>query len=147
MSTRIQVSTMLCEKCMPMFRMTQRWGQHHEDLTSLTNAPESGCYVCKPLLQYALKKSRTLENCMVNYRVYLWIIYIDMSMLTDGKVTSVCRSFAFTPSSELTADFGIRNRTVGVPLLKATQTAQRWMDECLNRHVKVSEKHTATFIS
>lgn len=123
---------------MPMFQ-TKEWGRHHTDLTSFTNAAESGCYICKPLLQYALRESRTLENCVAKpykYRIYGSYIIIDMTMLTDGKETEHYRGFETMPSSELTTDFSIRNRTLGVPLLNATQTAQRWMSECLNGHEK-----------
>ncbi|KAL9116551.1 MAG: hypothetical protein Q9187_006923 [Circinaria calcarea] len=131
---------MLCEKCVPMFQ-SSAWADHHPDLTSFTNAAASGCYICEPLLQYALKKSGALEKCIVKpykYRVYRseagTQIIVDMIMLKDGKETKDCRAFLAIPSPKLTTDFSIRNRISAIPLLDASRTAQRWMSDCLNGH-------------
>lgn len=137
---------MLCEKCLSMFQ-TREWGDHHPDLTSFTNAAASGCYICKPLLQYALRKSGAFENCIVKpykYRVYGAQIIIDMIMLIDRKETRDCRVFQAIPSSTLTTDFSIRNRVSAIPLLDATRTAQRWMSDCLNGHEQC-QKNTQPF--
>ena len=40
------------------------------------------------------------------------------------------------PSSNLVADFNIRNRMSAIPLSDATQAAQRWMNDCLNWHTE-----------
>jgi hypothetical protein len=131
---------MLCEKCMSMFQ-SHAWGPHHSDLTAFTNAAASGCYICNPLLQYALSQSGAPENCIVkpySYRIYKGEsrtqILIDMVMRIDGKQIEDCKSFEAIPSSKVTTDFSIRNRTSAIPLLNATRIAQRWMSDCLNGH-------------
>lgn len=120
---------------------SRAWGNHQPDLTSFTRAAASGCYICEPLLQYALQNSDALEKCMIKqyeYRVYKGKthtqIIIDMSMVKDRKETHLCRTFEAIPTSELPTDFSIRNRTSAIPLLDTTRSAQRWMDGCLNGH-------------
>jgi hypothetical protein len=78
------------------------------DLTSFTNAAESGCYICEPLLHHALSTCGTPENCMVkpySYRIYESNFIIGMMMLLDGEETSRCRIFETIPSSRIITDF------------------------------------------
>ncbi|CAM1505840.1 Fc.00g114770.m01.CDS01 [Cosmosporella sp. VM-42] len=137
---------MLCDKCTPMFQSPE-WGSHHPDAASLTEAAESGCYICKPLLHWVLTESGEPQIAFAEpstYRVYqipgpqsYAQVLVDFSILNnDGAEWKTCRCFSAIPKSELAADLSIRDREETLPLPQATQTAQKWMNDCLAGHEK-----------
>lgn len=136
------MQTMLCKTCTAMFQSSE-WGHHHPDLAALSNAAANGCYICEPLLKYALKKYGSLENCLVEpykYRIYCsegsTSIHVDMKVLKDGNVTQDCRNFIAVPKSKLPVKNCVKNREIAIPLMEAMGAAQKWLSECLHEHPK-----------
>lgn len=136
------MQTVLCNACTAMFQSSE-WGNHHPDLAALSNAAASGCYICEPLLKYALKRYGSLENCLVEpykYRVYCqegWSsIHVDMKVLKGGNVMQDCRTFVAVSQSKLPMKNGVRNRIKSIPLVEAAGSAQNWLSECLHEHEK-----------
>ncbi|PYH92704.1 hypothetical protein BO71DRAFT_451242 [Aspergillus ellipticus CBS 707.79] len=123
---------MICDVCLPIFQSPD-WGDHHADIASLLESAADGCYICQPLLQYALKKSGSLENSMAKpytYRLYQTqprgIIIVDMSIFqNDGKdATDEYWLLQMVPSSDITADLGIRHGQSAIPVSEASRVAQ-----------------------
>jgi hypothetical protein len=131
------------------------WGNHLSDSSSLIAAAENGCYICKALLH----QPDGIQNSVVapwTYRVYKMDpddeaaqVIVDMNQceneIEQMTVESKCLSMMVVPSSVLPVKSTIRNRTSSLPLLEATETAKKWLSECIDGHYHCQKNTQPTY--
>lgn len=122
-------------------------GQHHPDLSAITDAAASGCSMCKRLLQYTVSKSGTLEDCVMEpyeYNIYKYTygakVYLQSYICRDGERIGVYKSLLALSTSDSFQTFAVRNRQSIISLRDALRTAQKWMSDCLNGHEQCQKK-------
>lgn len=144
--------TLLCDQCRSMFH-PPIWGEHHADIASLRKAAAAdGCYICQPLLQYALGRSGALENCMAQPYTYSVLssdlkteILIGLILLIDGEEVEETRSFLVVPSSESSTGLSARTKNAAIPVAEACCITKKWMRSCATKH-DVPEERSAIIV-
>jgi hypothetical protein len=141
---------MLCPVCTHMFQHTDEGTlhTHHENLASFTEAAADGCDFCVPLLEYALKKAGSFEDCLAAPYLY-WFsadkgwtdLSLTMLMRKGGEGIRQVRDFVIVPKLQLPINTRVRNGASANPFSEATEAASIWMSNCLNTHAQC-QQHT-----
>lgn len=118
------------------------WGDHHQNLVSLLDAAEAGCYICQFARQRCLDLDKR-DNCQVKkfkFRQYkhgaVTQVLLDMEVYYDQNEDSECIGFWATPTSGFSPTEGekIREREGYIPEGEAVAKISQWMASCFRDH-------------
>lgn len=140
---------MLCNICFRLSQCAQdvlgpivAKGDHHQNLVSLLDAAEAGCYICEFVRQRCLDMDKR-DNCRVKqfkFRQYRYgvstQVLLDMEVCYDQEEVSECIGFWITPTAgfSLLQSEKIRKREGCIPEAEAVIKISEWMGLCLRDH-------------